>query len=569
MKTVAIIRARMTSSRLPGKPLIDIAGKPMIWHIIKRLSQAKKLDEIVMATSKERADTPLVNYVRKLGYRVYRYDGDINNVTGRLLAAAKWVKADLIVGICGDSPLVDPNFVDQVVSGVVKKKADSAKLKEGQECQHEGLDICTMTALQKQVDFGKKPHHKEHLNIYLKEHPEKFKWHEVTLAPPFNKHLLRISVDTPSDLNFMREIYRLLWDKKNIIEMNKVISLYKSNKQLQQINADVKQKSKNDVSRKFIIRTDALPAIGFGHLSRMMALAKILQDNFFCGILFVIRKNKIAERKLSEQGFKYVTITLENQFYKLIRNDSSFDTIIVDTLSKIQTRSVRLPEKKIIIIDRFDKLAQEADLCILPNAHNAVKEHKKMVGGFKYVVIRDEIKKLKRKFGKYVLLSFGGSDPKNITVKVLNFFSQMNFSRSLGIYLGPFNNRRRQVNKLTKKFGKKIFVFSPGDDFGKALAQSCFAVIGFGQTIYEALYLKVPTLAIAHHPEKISSKEFKRLNFVKYIGEIDKLKLSDFSYWFNKFDHEHAALQKEMNQRNIVDEKGLNRLAEKIYHVHD
>ncbi|NQT49968.1 NTP transferase domain-containing protein, partial [Candidatus Kuenenbacteria bacterium] len=83
----------MSSSRLPGKSMIDIAGKPMIQHVIERLKKAKSIDQIILATSNQSSDEPLADFVRSLGYQVYQHTGDINDVVGRVLAAAKMVNA--------------------------------------------------------------------------------------------------------------------------------------------------------------------------------------------------------------------------------------------------------------------------------------------------------------------------------------------------------------------------------------------------------------------------------------------------------------------------------------------
>lgn len=551
----------MSSSRLPGKALIDINGRPMIWHIFDRLKRTKTIDEIILATSSDKTDNPLAKYVKNIGYRVFRYHGDINDVVGRVLAAAKWVKADIIAGICGDCPLIDPKFVDDVVTGMIKTKADSAKLKSGQQCQHEGLDVCKMSALEVQYQNASQPYHKEHLNIYLKENSEKFKWFEVNLRAPFNKHMLRLSVDTISDLRFMREIYNRLWkNRKELINLNKVIALYKKDKKLWLINAEVKQKSKIDVSHKFIIRTDASEKIGLGHLQRMMALAKELQDKYFCGITFVARRNKQTEKTLSENNFNYFVIDSENDFYNFLKSNNATG-VIIDTLFDVSIKQIRRGARKVIVIDRLDKKVNGADLYIIPNGHSVIPfKWKNIIFGAQYAIIRNEIKRQKRKKGKYVLICGGGADPKNITWKILKFLDNGGFKQPFGVYLGPFNKKRSQVKRQINKLNLNTFVLGDNKSFAEALAGCHFVILGFGQSIYEAFYLQVPVLAIAQHEEKLNKNFLKTKNF-KYFGLIGEIDQEQFHKTFNAFA---KMSQIEKGLVGAIDANGATRVAERI-----
>src|SRR5438067_3392760 len=109
MKIVAIVQARMGSTRFPNKVMRPICGTPMIGLLLERLARAKRIDQIVLATSEDRRNEPLAQYVRKLGYVVYR--GSEDDVLDRYYRAAKEVEADTVVRITGDCPLIDPALV--------------------------------------------------------------------------------------------------------------------------------------------------------------------------------------------------------------------------------------------------------------------------------------------------------------------------------------------------------------------------------------------------------------------------------------------------------------------------
>ena len=122
MRVVALIQARMGSTRLPGKVLSPILGVPMIEMLLRRLSKSKEVDEIVVATSVDPKNDDLQSTVECLGYRCTR--GSENNVLKRFYESAKMTKADIIVRITGDCPLVDPELVDKHVQAFKKEKVD-------------------------------------------------------------------------------------------------------------------------------------------------------------------------------------------------------------------------------------------------------------------------------------------------------------------------------------------------------------------------------------------------------------------------------------------------------------
>lgn len=122
MKKVATIEARMTSSRLPGKGLLPAAGKPMLGHLVDRLRKVPSLGDIVLATTVNDADLPLVEFARKWGIKVYR--GSEDDVLDRVIGAAESAKAELVVEITGDCPLLDPEIVEQTIRIFLNNRCD-------------------------------------------------------------------------------------------------------------------------------------------------------------------------------------------------------------------------------------------------------------------------------------------------------------------------------------------------------------------------------------------------------------------------------------------------------------
>jgi spore coat polysaccharide biosynthesis protein SpsF len=545
----------MSSTRLPGKSLVDIAGRPMIWHLFNRISKSKTVDEIILATSNLRSDDPLARYVRKLGYRVFRYQGDINDVVGRILAAAKWAKADIIAGICGDCPLIAPKFIDDVVRGVIASKADSARLKKGHECQHEGLDVCTIDALRSQYYSATKPYHKEHLNIYLKENQERFKWLEVNLRPPFNKHLLRLSVDTPSDLQFMREVYARFAGSDGYVNFEKAMPGILADEKLLSINGAVKQKSILDKSKKIAIRTAASESYGLGHLRRMMSVARILTDEFFCGVIFVINKNEIAENLLIKAGLQFKCLADDERL--LAGAAEKADLVIIDLPYEISVGAVKSDNKKIVVIDRLGEMARQADLVILPNVHSIIDPaQKNVISGEEYVIVNESISQSTWQPGDYILICFGGADPHDLTDKIISRLAANSNRQKFGIYLGPYNVRRAQIIEQVAGSKLNAFVFPAEHDYFDALAKARGAILGFGVSAYEAAHLGMPVLAVAHKDERVNTEQLKSAG-IFFFDNIENIDLNLLNAWPG-VNQQIAPVRRNSNGARNVAKKIIN-----------
>ena len=122
MKVVAIVQARIGSIRLPNKVLKPLVGMPMIEILLKRLSKSKLINEIVLATSIDKKNTPLLNHVKSLGFTCKQ--GSEDDVLERYFQVAQETNADVIVRITGDCPLVDPDLVDECISSFQKLQVD-------------------------------------------------------------------------------------------------------------------------------------------------------------------------------------------------------------------------------------------------------------------------------------------------------------------------------------------------------------------------------------------------------------------------------------------------------------
>jgi len=204
MKIVALVQARMGSTRLPNKVMKPIAGIPMIELLLTRLAKSKEIDQIVVATSVDERNIPLVEHVRMLGYTCEQ--GSENDVLERYAQAAEKHKADVVVRITGDCPLVDPDLVDEVIRQFKAEKVDYF-CNTNPPTYPDGLDIevFTFKALEQTSRETADPFDREHVTPYLRK-SGKFK----TAAMQHSEDLsvLRWTVDEPADFEVIEKVFK-------------------------------------------------------------------------------------------------------------------------------------------------------------------------------------------------------------------------------------------------------------------------------------------------------------------------------------------------------------------------
>ncbi len=203
MKTVAIVQARMGSTRFPKKVMQTICGMPMIGLLLKRLANSKRIDKIILATSGDLRNDPLAEYVQTLGYTVFR--GSEEDVLDRYYHAAKEAEADLVVRITGDCPLVDPVLVDEVISKLINDGVDYAS-NTVPPTYPDGLDVevFTFLALENAWNNAKAPQEREHVTPFIYQ-SGKFSLTSLTCDTDYSGE--RWTVDEPADFEVAKKVF--------------------------------------------------------------------------------------------------------------------------------------------------------------------------------------------------------------------------------------------------------------------------------------------------------------------------------------------------------------------------
>jgi spore coat polysaccharide biosynthesis protein SpsF len=241
MRRVLIVQARMSSTRLPGKVLMDVAGRPMLERQLQRLMRCSRVDEIVLAVTTNPDDEPLLTLARRVGVRWFR--GSEYDVLSRYREAAREADADLVIRVTADSPLIDPEETDTVV----------AELEDRRSCDYasNGLDRSLPRGLEaealwrdvlERIDrLATSAAAREHVTWFCYgERPDLFALHSV--RRPYHAADLRWTVDTREDLAVVRQLYAVLELADRPRALADIIAYVRRHPALGELNAHIRQK---------------------------------------------------------------------------------------------------------------------------------------------------------------------------------------------------------------------------------------------------------------------------------------------------------------------------------------
>jgi len=243
MKRLAIIQARTGSTRLPGKVLMPLGGSTVLGCVVDRLSAAHHIDEIVVATSTEKADDAVERHTQALGVRIFR--GSALDVLARFYGAATAFHGEVVVRITADCPLIDGALIDAMLEAYAQTPDCDYLSNTLERTYPRGLDaeIFTMDGLERAYRDARAPYEREHVTPYFYQHPEIFGLHSYTNPNGADHSHFRWTLDTPEDYAFLQAIYqRCAPSAPREVKTAAVIALLEREPDLAQLNAAVPQK---------------------------------------------------------------------------------------------------------------------------------------------------------------------------------------------------------------------------------------------------------------------------------------------------------------------------------------
>ncbi len=249
MKVLAIIQARMGSSRLPGKMLIPIIdGKGPLELMIERVSESKKIDKLIVATTTDATDDKLFELCRKL--KVHCYRGSVDDVLDRFYNAASLFKEefDTLVRLTGDCPFHNPRVIDLVINNFISFDGDYVS-NVLPPTFPDGLDteVFTFNAIEKAWKEAELQYEREHLTQYIWNHPEAYKIENVVCSEDFSSH--RWTLDEKVDLVFVKNVYEHLYhNDEQCFGMREILELIDKNPEIKEVNHFLKRNEKLEIA---------------------------------------------------------------------------------------------------------------------------------------------------------------------------------------------------------------------------------------------------------------------------------------------------------------------------------
>lgn len=601
---IAIIQARMSSSRLPGKVMKPLAGKPIIWHIYDRASKCRYVDKVIVATSVDPSDDPLSEFCLKNAINLYR--GSLDNVLSRFTEILAKESYPYFVRITGDCPLIHPEFIDNQILALKEFAADmvwceySSSVLEGQGA-HSARSLFYIQ------ENSEDERDQEHVGSpYYVSHPEEFKIVKMSLPEEFLVSHLRLTVDEEKDYQLFSKIYDALWTDKGWVDLIKAVEWLRMHPEIASINKEVSHKKlniENQEKRKgwrelpkvgkwtynrqkkqvnILFRCDGSHEIGMGHVVRCLALADELQENHRCNIHFAMRKSELGINKVkesypvlesNEKAFDYA-----NWLKDCVKNTNAH-ILILDVRDGLTRQDLKQIKKKtgikVVDIDDPEDKRLEADLAFYPPVPQVKRiDWTGFTGelhvGWEWVILRKQFSttpcplphahctKIPR-----ILVTMGGSDPQGMTLKVVKALETLDEDFEAVVILGAGFQDKKELGNLLSDCKHRFDVRENVQNMAELMAQSDLAVASFGVTAYELAAMGVPAIYLClteDHAESasafveagmaISLGVFAHLSAEMITGRISAI-LSDKSLLSKLTD----------NARKYIDGQGVARIS--------
>jgi len=244
---VAIIQTRMSSTRLPGKALLDLDGRSVLSRMVERVKRSDRLTRVVVATTMDPSDDPVE--AACLAGKIDVFRGSLTDVLDRYYQAALQYKADVVVRLTGDCPLIDPVLIDDVVNELIEQDVDFACNRLPPPFSRTypiGLDVeaCTFAALERAWKEATEKKDREHVLPYLYEKEGRFKVLQLDYKEDLGS--MRWTLDTPEDYTLLQEVLKR-FNGRNDFSWLEVLQLFRQDPSLAGINSSIKHKSMYDV----------------------------------------------------------------------------------------------------------------------------------------------------------------------------------------------------------------------------------------------------------------------------------------------------------------------------------
>jgi spore coat polysaccharide biosynthesis protein SpsF len=240
-RVVASIEARMTSTRLPGKVLKSCLGRPLLELLVERVKRSQYIDAIVVATTTNKPDDEIVEVASRVGIESFR--GSENDVVARVTGAMETAKADIVVQLTGDCPLLDPEIIDQMIRVYAANTFDYVSNSLVRSFPR-GLDVgvASLAVLQESLAIAEDEAHHEHVFLSVYENPDRFRLFNVFAPPELCRPDWRWTLDTPADYACISRIFEMLYPANPHFASADIARLLHHHPEIAELNQEIQQK---------------------------------------------------------------------------------------------------------------------------------------------------------------------------------------------------------------------------------------------------------------------------------------------------------------------------------------
>ncbi|MDR3526170.1 MAG: NTP transferase domain-containing protein [Rhizomicrobium sp.] len=527
-RIVAVIQARMGSTRLPGKVLKPVAGKPLLWHIVHRLQKSRRIEAVAIATSINPLDDAIVDFGAAHGVPVIR--GPEDDVLARFARAAEILDADIIVRVNSDAPFLDADFIDHLVDAMIDQNGDYVLLEENAETAHCGVDPFTRRALDKlMLVASNDPVAREHVTGYFKLHPDFVPIARAKPYPRLARSGTRLTVDTPDDFAFAEAVHARLEAKAGEASLADLLLLLDREPALRSINAHVRQKEIVASGGLALIRCDGGGHYGFGHVKRMIALARALRDREGIGSVFALNGSGDGLAPIQQAGFAAHLLDSPTADLSTIAHNP--DLLLLDCRdgpSRVAIAALEIPLK--VLVDDGSERRLACDLAYYPPVPQAAQldwtgSHCEARIGWEWALLgpmQAPARPRSHSPCPTLLVTMGGSDPLNLTERCAHALKRLDPVFRARFVIGPgFANKERLARSIVR-LSPNFETVEGADGLTTEYATCDVALAAFGVTAYELGAFGVPALYLGISPDhSLSASAFEHAGMGVSLGTAD------------------------------------------------
>jgi spore coat polysaccharide biosynthesis protein SpsF len=522
----AVLQARMSSTRLPGKVMKPIVGQPLLWHILHRLKKSELIETICVATTSDPSDDALAAYAEAHGAVVVR--GPEDDVLGRFALAAHVIDPDVVVRVCADAPLVDAGFVDFMIREMLHTQSDFVTLKDGVSAIHDGAECMSRVALDKlMVKAHDDPVAREHVSAYFKIHPEFVKTAYVDLPQKWAFTGARLSIDTPADVTFIEAIYERLHAQAGEATLTDLVALLQREPALLDLNAHVQQKSATQASGTVIMRCDAV--------QRSLDVARALRDRQGYGVRFAVQGDTAVIASVQGEGFAIDELpqgTKEIDWLLALAEQHRPVAMVLDVSTDLSATSVmRLRGADLIVAALEDTSARRLSVdaafyAPMPQIFGMDwrgAESEPCVG-WEYVVLAQDAAPRQLTTGgrKRVVVSLGQAEEHGLTLFAVRALLALGEDFDVTVVAPPGGDPALELEAA--KFAPKLSLVRSTHDLPHLMAQADLALVGFGPAAYELGASGVPAVYLCREEsDALSASAFEAAGMGVSLGVASRV----------------------------------------------